>query len=213
MLQRSAAALIAIAAIALAFYDAFATPQAGVFGMTVTYANGSVRAAQVQPGGPAFRAGIRDGDEIAFTTAPLEARYALTQHAQRGGAYDLAVKRNGTVRRVQLTASADQVNSRTGRFIDLEQRGSGVFPALYAGACNRSPRCLRELECRGCRAGALARQHVVDRRRIRSRPGRGSTSGRNGAANALRRFRERRTNAVYPRSVWHIRCCVIASSI
>ena len=119
MLQRSAAALFAIAAIALAFYDAFAAPHAGVFGMTVTYANGSVRAAQVQPGGPAFLAGIRDGDVIACATAPLDTRYALTQHAQGRTAYTLTVKRNGVLRRLQVTAREDQLNDRTGRFIDL----------------------------------------------------------------------------------------------
>jgi hypothetical protein len=119
MLQRSAAALIAIAAIVLAFYDALAAPQAGVLGMTITYANGSARAAQVQPGGSAFRAGIRDGDAIAFTTAPVDTRYALTQHGKAGTAYEIGVKRHGALRRLQVTASTDQLNDPTGRLIDL----------------------------------------------------------------------------------------------
>ncbi|HET6894175.1 MAG TPA: GAF domain-containing protein [Candidatus Baltobacteraceae bacterium] len=119
MLQRTAAALIAIAALALACYDAFAPPASGVFGMSLTYADAAVRALHVVPGGPAFRAGIRDGAVIAFSAAPFATRYALTQHGLAGVPYVFAAEAGARMRTVEVTPVPDPLDSRTGRYIDL----------------------------------------------------------------------------------------------
>jgi hypothetical protein len=119
MAQRICAAALALAALVLGIYNAFATPAMGSFGMRVTYAGGRTVASAVVSGGPAALAGIRSGDALEFADEPLDSRLALAGHVRLGHPYTLTIVRGSGSREVTVRPIPVPLDDPVGRYIDL----------------------------------------------------------------------------------------------
>jgi hypothetical protein len=119
MAQRICAAALALAALVLGTYNAFAPPAMGTLGMRVAYTSGTTVAAAVVLGGPAALAGIRTGDVLQFADAPLDTRLIMASDARLGNLYTFTVVRGSISRKVAVTPIPVPLDNPVGRYIDL----------------------------------------------------------------------------------------------
>ncbi len=113
--------LLGCAALALASYNAVAPQANGTLGLNVGYRAGSL-VATVVPGGPAARAGIRNGDRIAFAGTPLSARLAWSREnilSRDGVSYRLSILGARGTRTVAVRAEPAIDTASDARYIDL----------------------------------------------------------------------------------------------
>jgi hypothetical protein len=128
-MHRYLAGLVALIALGLSTYNAAITPTGGTISMTFRYERGIVRAV-IAPGGPAARAGIRDGDTIDFEKTALAARMAasgLLSHT--ASTYLYPVVRGGVSKQMAVTATRNPADSRAGLIADF------CLAVLYVTFC------------------------------------------------------------------------------
>lgn len=121
MTARLVSILLGCVALALASYNAVAPQASGTLGLDVGYRAGSL-VATVVPGGPADRAGIVNGDRIAFATTPLSARLAWSREnvlSRDGTSYHFSVLGAHGTRVVTVRAEPAIRTASNARYIDL----------------------------------------------------------------------------------------------
>jgi hypothetical protein len=128
-MHRYLAGLVALIALGLSIRNAALVPTGGWIGMTFQQKAGVVRAVVVD-GGPAARAGIRNGDAIDFAVTALGARIAASGLIPRvGDTFRFPIERDGTRTTIAVTAALDPADSRAGLIADL------CLALLYATFC------------------------------------------------------------------------------
>ncbi len=138
--KRSLIAFVAAIALGFACYNVVAPLRIGTLGLSMAYRNGAA-VAVVAPGGPAARAGIRNGDVFSFAQASLATRAAAVHIygsilERSGTVYAVPLIRSGVTSVVDVTAqpggTALDPTSATAyaRYVDF---GLAVLYLLFAG--------------------------------------------------------------------------------
>jgi len=112
------AALCVVATLGLAAPGRAEEPARGFFGLTPVVTNEHVEVRSVSPGGPAERAGVRPGDVIltlAGGPVPTESQgdvFRAFTAFEEGETVEIVLRRNGSVRRFEVTLGSVPVPTR-----------------------------------------------------------------------------------------------------
>ena len=119
-MARVLALVVGITALMLAGFDTFAPFSDGQIGIVLAGRGGQFVAASVEPGSPAGRAGLRQGDVIDLGAASFETRRCLLQRwCGQGRTFALPVQTGRGIRTVRVMPQAYEHAGRAGEVLDL----------------------------------------------------------------------------------------------
>lgn len=120
-MKRLLVVALAFAALALALYNAVSPERKVALGLDLRQ-RGSAATTVVLAGGPAARAGMRQGDRIDYADVPLNLRIALaaSNGPRAGQTFEIPVERSGVRHIIAVRANAAPFGFFSiGRYIDL----------------------------------------------------------------------------------------------